>query len=74
MAGMIDIPEGGLYKYNGHTIIAVFGGRQPNRCKHCYFNRKKIEHCLKFACREEEREDGRFIYFESYETRKGNIK
>lgn len=69
---LIDIQEGGTYKYNGSAIVAVYAGMQPNRCKYCYFNRKKIDHCFKMACRADEREDGRNVYFESYETRREN--
>ena len=68
---LIDIQEGGTYKYNNSIIQAVFAGMQPYRCKHCCFNRKKIDYCYKMACRADEREDGRNVYFINYYAIKG---
>lgn len=68
---LIDIQEGGTYKYNGANLMAVFAGMTPNRCKDCYFNRRNIKHCFLMACRADEREDGRNVYFINYDSRKG---
>lgn len=70
-AELIYIPENGCgYVNNKRLVRAVFAGNMPYRCRRCVFNRCKLDKCFRVACRADEREDRKNVYFEYYDTQR----
>lgn len=67
---LIYIPENGCGYVDKKLVRAVFAGNSPWRCRQCVFNRCGIEKCYMVACKSVEREDGKNVYFERFETQK----
>ena len=65
----IYIEAGHCKKVNRVLMLAVPAGNDPNRCRKCTYNRVKIDRCFAMACRADEREDRRNVYFERYDIR-----
>lgn len=54
--------------YVGKKLVrAIFAGNLPYRCRRCAFNRCNLDKCNMVACRADEREDGKNVYFENYD-------
>lgn len=66
-AELVYIPENGCGYVDKKLVRAVFAGNSPYRCRRCALNRCNLDKCFKVACRAEEREDGKNVYFEKYD-------
>ena len=71
-AELVYIPENGLAYVGKKYVRAVFAGNMPYRCRRCCFNHCKLEKCLIMACRDDEREDKKNVYFERYDKQDYN--
>lgn len=67
MSQLVYIPENG-HRYVGKKLVrAVFAGNLPYRCSRCAFKRCNLDKCNMVACRADERDDGKNVYFENYD-------
>ena len=63
-----DLETGELFKFDGILVKVVVCNGSLRDCKKCIFNCNKYRYaCNYFACMNEERSDGKEVYFKEVE-------